>query len=205
LLPFTSTLYAAANAQQGMKPLRIGQVACVTLPSSLILQTSDFSPRIVPHRLLDTTIQSQLTQITQFISGQPLLFTPTPSAATPYLPDQRDLPDQRGDRSTGSYFSTSIRPTRASRPMRLWVRWWQALSRAEAMAAHLSGAVLWAVLFERPGRFAISGNSLVVNPSGSGVSLDANMTLNVTIVATQWDRQTSAAIARCRRPAAWSR
>jgi hypothetical protein len=65
LPPFTSTLYAAANAQQGMTlPLRIGQVACVTLPSSLILQTSDFGPHIVPRGLLDTTVQSQLTQIT---------------------------------------------------------------------------------------------------------------------------------------------
>jgi hypothetical protein len=35
------------------------------------------------------------------------------------------------------------------------------------------------------GVFAISGNNLIVNPSGPGVSTDANTTLNVTIVATQ--------------------
>ena len=35
------------------------------------------------------------------------------------------------------------------------------------------------------GVFAISGNSLIVNPSGPGVSSDANATLNVTVVATQ--------------------
>jgi hypothetical protein len=33
--------------------------------------------------------------------------------------------------------------------------------------------------------FAISGNNLIINPSGSGVSSDANTTLNVTIVATE--------------------
>jgi hypothetical protein len=33
--------------------------------------------------------------------------------------------------------------------------------------------------------FAISGNDLIINPSGSGVSSDANTTQNVTIVATQ--------------------
>ena len=35
------------------------------------------------------------------------------------------------------------------------------------------------------GTFAISGNNLIVNPSGPGVSADANTTQNVTIVATQ--------------------
>jgi uncharacterized protein DUF4082 len=35
------------------------------------------------------------------------------------------------------------------------------------------------------GTFAISGNSLIVNPSGPGISADANTTRNVTIVATQ--------------------
>ena len=35
------------------------------------------------------------------------------------------------------------------------------------------------------GVFAISGNNLIVSPSGPGVSSDANTTLNVTIVATQ--------------------
>jgi hypothetical protein len=35
------------------------------------------------------------------------------------------------------------------------------------------------------GVFAISGRSLIVNPSGPGVSSDANATLNVTIVAMQ--------------------
>ena len=35
------------------------------------------------------------------------------------------------------------------------------------------------------GVFAISGDSLIVNPSGPGVSSDANATLNVTVVATQ--------------------
>jgi len=34
------------------------------------------------------------------------------------------------------------------------------------------------------GAFAISGNSLIVNPAGPGVSADANTTLNVTVVAT---------------------
>src|SRR5262252_8660575 len=53
-------------------PLRIGKVACVTSSNSLILRTSDFGPHVVPHGLLDTTVLSQLTEITQFISGQPL-------------------------------------------------------------------------------------------------------------------------------------
>jgi Domain of unknown function (DUF4082) len=35
------------------------------------------------------------------------------------------------------------------------------------------------------GVFAISGNNLIINPSGSGVSSDADTTLNVTIVATE--------------------
>lgn len=35
------------------------------------------------------------------------------------------------------------------------------------------------------GTFAISGNNLIVNPVGPGVSADANTTQNVTIVATQ--------------------
>jgi len=65
-------MYDAANAQQGMTlPLRTGRATCVTLLSSLILQTSDFSPRSVPRGLLDTTVQSQLAQITQFISSAP--------------------------------------------------------------------------------------------------------------------------------------
>jgi hypothetical protein len=34
------------------------------------------------------------------------------------------------------------------------------------------------------GVFAISGNNLIINPTGPGVSPDANTTLNVTIVAT---------------------
>jgi hypothetical protein len=33
--------------------------------------------------------------------------------------------------------------------------------------------------------FAISGSNVIVNPSGPGVSSDADATLNVTIVATQ--------------------
>ena len=37
-----------------------------------MLRTSDFGPHVVPHGLLDTTILSQRTGITQFISGQPL-------------------------------------------------------------------------------------------------------------------------------------
>jgi hypothetical protein len=44
-------------------PLRIGKVACVTL------RTSDLGQHIVPHGLLDTTTLSQLTEITQLISG----------------------------------------------------------------------------------------------------------------------------------------
>jgi hypothetical protein len=35
------------------------------------------------------------------------------------------------------------------------------------------------------GIFAIFGNNLIINPSGPGVSSNANMTLNVTIAATQ--------------------
>jgi hypothetical protein len=35
------------------------------------------------------------------------------------------------------------------------------------------------------GIFAISGNNLIINPSGPGVSSAAGATLNVTIVATQ--------------------
>jgi len=35
------------------------------------------------------------------------------------------------------------------------------------------------------GVFAISGNNLIINPSGPGVSSDANTTQNVTVVATQ--------------------
>jgi hypothetical protein len=35
------------------------------------------------------------------------------------------------------------------------------------------------------GVIAISGNQLIINPDGPGVSADADMTLNVTIVATQ--------------------
>jgi hypothetical protein len=35
------------------------------------------------------------------------------------------------------------------------------------------------------GVFAISGNNLIINPSGPGISADANMTLDVTIVASQ--------------------
>jgi hypothetical protein len=35
------------------------------------------------------------------------------------------------------------------------------------------------------GTFAISGNQLIINPSGPGVFSDVNQTLNVTIVATQ--------------------
>jgi len=35
------------------------------------------------------------------------------------------------------------------------------------------------------GTFAISGNNLIVNPSGPGLSADANIVQNVTIVATQ--------------------
>ncbi len=34
------------------------------------------------------------------------------------------------------------------------------------------------------GVFAISGNNLIVNPAGPGISADANTTLNVTVVAT---------------------
>ncbi len=35
------------------------------------------------------------------------------------------------------------------------------------------------------GRFALSGNKLIVNPSGPGLSTNANTVQNVTIVATQ--------------------
>lgn len=35
------------------------------------------------------------------------------------------------------------------------------------------------------GVFAISGNNLIINPAGPGVSSDANTTLNVKVVATQ--------------------
>jgi hypothetical protein len=35
------------------------------------------------------------------------------------------------------------------------------------------------------GIFAISGKNLIVNPSGPGLSADANTVQNVTIVATQ--------------------
>jgi hypothetical protein len=35
------------------------------------------------------------------------------------------------------------------------------------------------------GVFAISGNNLIIDPSGPGVTSSANTTLNVTVVATQ--------------------
>jgi hypothetical protein len=38
--------------------------------------------------------------------------------------------------------------------------------------------------FNDHGVFAISGNNLIVNPSGSGLFADANTTVNVTVVAT---------------------
>src|SRR5262249_41672779 len=50
-------------------PLCIGKVACITSTSSLILRTSDF---VVLLGLFGTIMLSQLTEITQFISGQPL-------------------------------------------------------------------------------------------------------------------------------------
>jgi len=35
------------------------------------------------------------------------------------------------------------------------------------------------------GGLSISGNNLIINPAGPGLSVDANMVQNVTIVATQ--------------------
>src|SRR5215469_13470808 len=53
-------------------PLCISKVACKTSPSALILRTSDFGPHVVLHGLFDPIKLIQLTEITQFISGQPL-------------------------------------------------------------------------------------------------------------------------------------
>src|SRR5262249_44852374 len=66
--PRTAQTLDCRHIRFDQPPLRIGKVACVTSSRSLILRTSDFGPHVVPHGLLDTTILSQLTEITSFIS-----------------------------------------------------------------------------------------------------------------------------------------
>jgi hypothetical protein len=44
-------------------------IACVALSLSLTLRSSNFGPHLVPRRFLSTTIMSQSTEITQFISS----------------------------------------------------------------------------------------------------------------------------------------
>src|SRR6516164_7296976 len=53
-------------------PLRIRQIACVALFLSLIFRSSDFGPHLCLDDCFATTILTQLTEITQFIFGQPL-------------------------------------------------------------------------------------------------------------------------------------
>jgi hypothetical protein len=77
-------------------------------------------------------------------------------------------------------------PIRVLRVVLHWARWWQPSLRPGATTAHLPGHCFFAQPYSNDKRtFAISGNSLIVNPSGPGLFADANTTLNVTIVATQ--------------------
>jgi hypothetical protein len=100
-----------------------------------------------------------------------ILFTPTSSSAsvtTPYLvlnfnPPNPGIP---ADAPLGSLVASII------------ASW----SNGSPFTGTLSFAPPYS---NDQGAFAISGNSLIVNPSGPGVSSDANTTLSVTIVATQ--------------------
>ena len=53
-------------------PLRIRQIASEALFLSLIFRSSDFGPHLCLDDCFATTILTQLTEITQFIFGQPL-------------------------------------------------------------------------------------------------------------------------------------
>jgi hypothetical protein len=71
-LPRPAQALGSRHKGRDHRPLAIGKVACITLPRTLILRSSDFGPHVVPPGLLTTTRMPQLTEITQFISGQPL-------------------------------------------------------------------------------------------------------------------------------------
>ncbi len=91
-----------------------------------------------------------------------------PTAATPYLALRFDPPNPTISSSTprGSVVATILASWSDSSPF--------------------TGSLSFGPPYSNnQGVFTISGNSLIVNPAGPGVSTDANTTLNVTVVATQ--------------------
>src|SRR5712691_5190626 len=55
-----------------LRPLRSSRVACIAQLVTPILLPSGFGPHVVPPSLSPNKTESQLTEITQFIFGQPL-------------------------------------------------------------------------------------------------------------------------------------
>src|SRR5262249_3181098 len=71
------------------RPLPVGHVACVPLLLALILRPSDFGSHVATLLLLDTTSVPQLTEITQFIFGQPLNLTASVIGNSCHVADRR--------------------------------------------------------------------------------------------------------------------
>src|SRR6266852_2114120 len=58
--------------RRNLRPLPRPGVACIAQLVTPILLPSDFSPHVVPPSLSANNTESQLTELTQFIFGQPL-------------------------------------------------------------------------------------------------------------------------------------
>src|SRR5258707_11768843 len=62
----------ARQERRNLRPLPSPRVACIAQLVTPILLPSDFSPHLVSPSLSANNTESQLTEITQFIFGQPL-------------------------------------------------------------------------------------------------------------------------------------
>jgi hypothetical protein len=68
--------------RRNLRPLPGSRVACIAQLVTAILLPSGFSPHVVPPSLSANKTESQLTETTQFISGQPLRRRAAPSRRT---------------------------------------------------------------------------------------------------------------------------
>ncbi|MET4804820.1 hypothetical protein ABIA96_007431, partial [Bradyrhizobium sp. LB11.1] len=71
--PRSSQSLSSRHQSGDQRPLRIGQIACITQSAALILDTSDFGPRhrVLP-RIFANPKESQLAEITHSFFGQAL-------------------------------------------------------------------------------------------------------------------------------------
>src|SRR6266581_1021559 len=68
--------------RRNLRPLPRPRVACIAQLVTPILLPSDFSPHVVPPSLSANKTESHITEITQFIFGQPLRRREAPSRRT---------------------------------------------------------------------------------------------------------------------------